>query len=130
MKNRLEGNTYIFTNLYGKTAAKGFVNSYYNSLKIHGLRRLWDFYKKPSIYKEKAYRECFEIVEDFCTSFTHEDAEIEWEYATIVGGNCMKFTFGCTLYNAETGEVIGVLYITADNNYYLPDNATIEICHI
>lgn len=117
--NRLEGKVYIYRVVRGKKAV-GFANSYYYSVSTYGFRTVRQSYVRPSNYKLNAYEDCLRIVYDFQRSFTHEGDEIYASGCTVVNTNSQKFTFGCELIDKVTGEIIGWLYITADNNYFIP----------
>ena len=96
---------YTFELVTGKKA-QDLYDRYHHSNNYYGSRTLWDCYDRPSYAKEGAYDYCMSAMRSF------EDYEA-W---TVIGYNCMQFSFGCRVYDAKTHKHY-VLYITKEHNY-------------
>ena len=71
-----------------------------------GLYTLWDAYKNPSVYKERAYNYCREL-----------SAKYNGYNFRICGHGCQTFSVTFNFNHPETGEIC-TAWITRDNNRF------------
>lgn len=87
----------------------GLLSNYEWALGRYGIRGLWDCYTNASVYKHIAYDSC-----------VRDKFAMNGYDGTIVGYNCMQFTyaFKYDLVDELTGELCTYLrYYTKDNTY-------------
>lgn len=74
-------------------------------------KTLWDFYKEPSVAKQKAYEDC-----KTCLHINHGIL------GTVVSGSVFSFTYGYLVYGKGAGKKEGadrfyLMYETSRNSY-------------
>lgn len=87
-----------------KTAT--YIRNSYNYAMRQGLHTLWDAYKNPSVYKERAYKYCREL----CAKYDGFDFR-------ICGHGCQTFSVTFRFPHPATGEIC-IAWITRDNNRF------------